>query len=215
MLVRDRMTKDPICGNLGMPVIDAQNLMRENSIRHLPILDEEENLAGLVTQRSLLSALPSDVSSFSHFEVSYLLAKVKVRDIMVKNVVTVDEDIAIEEAARIMADEKIGCLPVVKGGDLVGIITDNDLFTIMVDLLGARRAGVRVTVLQPDRAGEVARLTNAIANQGGYLSVFVTYPTDDPARWASVCKVTNLSPDELAQIVDSLEDNTVQDVRMA
>lgn len=213
MLVRDRMTANPICGHPSMPVTDAQTKMRENRIRHLPILDDDKKLVGLVTQRSLLSALPSDVSSFSRFEIRYVLSKIKVQQVMVKDVKTIDENTAIEEAARVMADEKIGCLPVVQEGELVGIITDNDLFSIMVDLLGGRRTGVRVTVRQPDRVGEVARLSTAIAKAGGYLSVFATYPTEDPSVWASLLKVKNITPDGLVEILGKLEDVKVQDVR--
>ena len=213
MLVRDRMTPDPICGHPEMPVTEAQALMRENNIRHLPILDEEKKLVGLITQRSLLRALPSDVSNFSRFEISYILARIKVRNVMVKNVITIDEDTAIEEAARIMADKKIGCLPVMRDGELVGIITDNDLFTTMVDLLGARRPGVRLTVLQPDRPGEVARLSTAIAKEGGNLTVIVGCPTSDPAIWSSVLKVTNIPREDLVEIVSKLEDIQIQDVR--
>ena len=117
MLVRDRMTPDPICGHPEMPVTEAQALMRKKNIRHLPIVDEQKNLVGLITQRSLLRALPSDVSSFSRFEVSYILGKIKVRDIMVEDVMTIEEDTPIEEAARVMADRRIGCLPVTQDGD--------------------------------------------------------------------------------------------------
>jgi acetoin utilization protein AcuB len=99
------------------------------------------------------------------------------------------------------------------GQRLVGIITDNDLFAIMVDLLGARRPGIRVTVLQPDRAGEVARLTTAIAKEGGYLSVCVGYYPVEPDTWASVCKVTNVPREELVEILSRLEDVQIQDVR--
>lgn len=213
MLVRDRMTPNPICGRPDMPVTEAQKLMRDRRIRHLPVVDEGGALVGLITQRSLLRALPSDVSHFSRFEVSYVLAKIKVREVMVHDVLTVGEDTALEEAARIMADRKLGCLPVMQGDTLVGIITDNDVFTIMVDLLGARRPGVRVTILVPDRAGEVARITTALAREGGYLSVFVAYPTPDPAIWATVCKVTNIPRDRLAEFVDRLEDAELQDIR--
>lgn len=214
MLVRDRMTPDPICGYPEMPVTKAQELMREHKFRHLPVVDAEKGLVGLITQRSLLRALPSDVSNFSRFEISYVLSKIKVRDVMVKDVLTIDEDTAVEEAARVMADERIGCLPVMRDGALVGIITDNDLFTIMVDLLGARRSGIRVTVLQPDRAGEVARLTTAIAKEGGYLSVCVGYfPPDIPESWTSVCKVLNIPQEKLVNIINGLESMQVQDVR--
>lgn len=213
MLVKDQMTPDPICGYPEMPVTEAQELMQKNNIRHLPILDDDKKLVGLVTQRSLMNAVPSDISRFSPFVVNYVLAKIKARNIMVKDVVTISEDTPFEEAARVMADKKIGCLPVMRNDELVGIISDNDLFNIMVGLLGARREGVRVTVHQPDRAGEVARLTRAIDEQGGYLSVFVTYPTANPDIWASVIKVLNVPEDTLMETLDSLPDISVQDVR--
>jgi acetoin utilization protein AcuB len=223
------MTPDPICGHPEMPVTEAQALMRGNNIRHLPIVDEENKLVGLITQRSLARALPSDVSHFSRFEITYVLARIKVRNVMVEDVITIDEDTAVEEAARIMADRRIGCLPVMRDGDpstalrpgsgqgsgqrLVGIITDNDLFTIMVDLLGARRPGIRVAVLQPDRVGEVARLTTAIAKEGGYLSVCVGYYPPIPDHWVSVLKVSNLSREKLVETISNLEDVRIQDVR--
>jgi acetoin utilization protein AcuB len=113
-----------------------------------------------------------------------------------------------------MADNRIGCLPVMDGKDLVGIITDSDLFNIMVSLLGARRKGTRVTVLQPDRVGEVARLTNAIAAEGGYLSVCVGYyPENLTDSWVSVCKVLNLEQDHLQEVVNKLEGTKVLDIR--
>ena len=213
MLVKDQMTPNPICGHPEMPITEAQALMQENNIRHLPILDEKKNLVGLITLRALMNAVPADLSQFSPFVVNYVLAKLKARNIMVKDVITISEDTPFEEAARIMADKKIGCLPVMQGDELVGIISDNDLFTIMVGLLGARREGVRVTVNQPDRAGEVARISRAIAEKGGYLSVFVTYPTANPEIWASVVKVTNLPQDTVVETLGSLPDIEVKDVR--
>jgi len=213
MLVKDLMTPNPICARPEMPVTEAQALMQAHSIRHLPVLDADGKLVGLITQRALTQAVPSDVKKFSPFVINYVLAKVKAHNIMVKNVITIGEDVAIEEAARIMADEKIGCLPVMRNGELVGIISDNDIFKAMVNLLGARRGGTRVTVLYPDRAGEVARISSAIAQQGGYLSVFVTYPTVDPATWAFVFKVTNLPASTIVETLNHLADVRVQDVR--
>jgi acetoin utilization protein AcuB len=209
------MTANPIVGRPEMPVTEAQAVMQEKGIRHLPILDADERLVGLVTQRTLMHALPPDLSEFGPFVVNYILAKLQAHNVMVRDVITIDPDTTIEEAARIMADKKIGCLPVVDDDALVGIITDSDLFNIMVDLLGARRPGVRVTVLQPDRAGEVARLTKAIDEHGGYISVFVTYPTADPNRWGSVVKVANVAEDTLLETLDGLPDVHVDDVRTA
>jgi len=212
MFVKDRMTPNPVWGRPKMSVTEAQALMREKGFRHLPILNEERKLVGLITQRSLLRALPSDVSNFSRFEISYTLSKIKVGDVMTKDVITTQEDIPIEEAARIMADRKIGCLPVVREDKLVGIITDNDLFTIMVDLLGGRRSGIRMTVSQPDRAGEIARLTQSIDQKGGYISVIVTYPSSE-GSWTSVCKVKNVPQEDLLMILKGLHDAEIQDIR--
>jgi acetoin utilization protein AcuB len=213
MLVKDQMTPNPISGHPEMPVVEAQQKMQKNNIRHLPVLDDDQKLVGLITQRSLMQAVPPDLSKFSPFVVNYVLSKIKVRNIMVKDVVIIEEDVAIEEAARVMADRKIGCLPVMRQGELVGIISDNDLFNLMVGLLGARRPGVRVTVHQPDRAGEVARITKAVAEKGGYLSVFLTYPTADSNVWASVLKVLNVPEDALMETLKSLPDIDIQDVR--
>jgi acetoin utilization protein AcuB len=213
MLVRDQMTPNPIFAHPDTPVVEAQKLMQENRIRHLPILDDDGKLVGLVTQRSLMNAVPSDLSQFSPFVVNYILAKLQAHNIMVRDLITTGPDVTIEEAARVMADNRIGCLPVLEDDELVGIISDNDLFSIMVDLLGARRGGVRITVRQPDRAGEVARLTNAIAEKGGYLSVFVTYPSSDPGTWASVFKVLNVPDETLVETISKLPDIEIRDIR--
>jgi acetoin utilization protein AcuB len=153
------------------------------------------------------------VSSFSQFEISYVLARIKVGHVMVKEVTTIDEDTPIEVAARIMADEKIGCMPVMRNGNLAGIITDNDLFATMVDLLGARRSGVRLTIQQPDRPGEIARLSTAIAEIGGNLTVIMGSPAPDPGQWISVLKVTNVPRSDLAQTIEALGDIQMLDVR--
>jgi acetoin utilization protein AcuB len=213
MLVKDRMTMNPVVGYPDMPVTEAQALMKEHNVNHLPVLGKDGKLVGLLTPRLLSRALPSDISSFSQFEITYLLAKVKVGHIMVKDVITINEGTAIEEAARVMSDRKIACLPVMRDGELVGIITDQDLFTIMVDLLGARRPGLRVTVVQPDRPGAIARLTTAIADAGGYLSVSVGYFAAQPGQWVSVLKVRNLSREQLVAAVESLGEVRIEDLR--
>ena len=214
MFVKDQMSPDLITGHPDMSVTDAQELMRSEGFRYLSILDENDKLVGLVTKGALASALPSDTSNLSRFEVSYVLAKIKVRSIMIEDVITATPDTPIEIAARIMADNLIGCLPVIEDDKLVGMITDPELFITMVSLLGARSKGIRVTVLQPDKAGEVARLTTAIAKAGGYLSVSIGYnPPDKPDHWASVYKVQNLGQEELVDVIDTLGDTKILDIR--
>ena len=214
MFVKDRMTPNPIFGSPDMAVTEAQKLMAENKIRHLPILDEDQKLVGLITQSSLESALPSDISSFSQFEINYTLSQLKVHSIMIKDLYLIEPDTPIEEAAMLMADKKLGALPVVKDGSLVGIMSGEDLFIAMTDLLGTRKSGIRVTVEQPDQRGVIARLTSAIAKEGGYLSVCVGYyPSDTPDKWISVCKVENLDKDILVDVICKLKDTNIVDIR--
>jgi acetoin utilization protein AcuB len=214
MFVKDRMTPNPITGHPEMSVMDAQEIMKTRGFRHLPVVDETGKLVGLVTRSSLAAALPSDTSSLSRFEISYILAKIKVSSVMLGDIFTTTPDTPIEIAARIMADERIGCLPVMEGEKLVGIITDRDLFFTMVALLGARSEGIRVTVLQPDQIGVIAGLTSAIARAGGYLTVTVGYyPQDKPGYWITVCKVKNIDQKKLVEAINSIEGTSIQDIR--
>jgi len=214
MFVRDCMTPDPIYGHPDMAVTEAQDLMLSKGIRHLPIVIDKTNLVGLVTRTSLRSALPSDVSRFSRFEVSYTLSKIKVHSVMVKDVVTIEPGTPIEAAAHVMATKKIGTLPVVQEDKLVGIISDSDLFSTMTSLLGANNPGIRVTVQQPDQSGVIARLTSVIAEAGGYLSVCVGYYSKvNPEDWVSLCKVQNIEENRLVEVINGIENTTILDIR--
>lgn len=214
MFVKDRMTPDPVYGKPDMAITDAQELMKSNKIRYLPLCDESNKLVGLITQSSLLSALPPDISHFSRFEITYTLSRIKVQSIMVKDVVTISPDIPIEDAAFLMAEKMIGTLPVVEDGQLVGIISGADIFNAMTTLLGASKPGIRVTIQQPDQIGLIARLTTAIAEGGGYLSVCVGYkPSDHSDQWISVCKVDNMNEDSLVEVICGLKDASILDIR--
>ena len=215
MFVKDRMTPDPVCGSPEMAITEAQELMETKGFRHLPIVDEDNNLVGLLTRSSVRSALPSDVSSFSRFEISYTLSKIKVKSVMVKDVITIDSNTPIEDAASLMAEKKLGCLPVMSEDSLVGMITGEDLFTAMTSLLGARNPGIRITIQQPDQSGLIARLTSAIAEAGGNLSVCVGYnkADSDPDQWVSVCKVENITEEQLVDIITKLKNASIIDIR--
>ena len=214
MFVKDRMSPDPICGSPEMAVTDAQDLMQTQGFNHLPIVDENKTLVGLLTQSSVRSALPPDVSGFSRLEISYTLSKIKVKSVMVKDVVTIEPNTPIEDAASLMAEKKIGCLPVMSQNDLIGIITDEDIFKAMTSLLGAWNPGIRITVQQLDQSGLIARMTTAIAEAGGYLTVCVGYnPIDRPDHWISIYKVENIEEENLVNIIRSQNDATILDIR--
>ena len=139
------------------------------------MIDKRGRLVGIVSEGDLLHASPSDATSLSVYEVHYLLSKLTVKGVMSNNVITVAEDTPLEEAARIMADNKIGGLPVVRDNEVVGIITETDLFKIFLELLGAREPGIRVAALVPNVPGELNQLTQAISNVGGNILSFGTF----------------------------------------
>src|SRR3990170_3638875 len=136
MIVGERMSHPVISVPPDMPIVDALNLMKREHIRRTPVI-KDGKLVGIVSDKDLLNASPSPATSLSVWEMNYLLSKITVKDVMTKDVLTVTEDTPIEEAARIMADNKIGGLPVMRGASVVGIITETDLFKLFLELLGA------------------------------------------------------------------------------
>jgi len=180
MLVRDRMSTDPITINPDTSFPEGIRIMREKGIRHLPVVDDGGKLIGILAQTDLLHASPSKASTLSVFEMSYLLANLHVREVMVSPVITVAEDAPLEEAARLMVEKKIGCLPVMHDGDLVGLITETDIFEAFVEILGGEGASLRVTVRVADVPGELARLAGVIAGLGGNICSVARFRGKDP-----------------------------------
>jgi acetoin utilization protein AcuB len=213
MLVKEIMTPHPVVIDPEMPVTRAQILMKEDNIRHLPVIHEGKGLVGLVTRDSLNRALPSELSSLSIWEINYHLPKIRVRDVMVKKVVSVTEDVTVEEAARIMIERKIGSLPVMRGGQLVGIVTDIDLLKALSSLMGWRQPGVRLTVQVPDEMGQLAAVATSIADAGGLLVGGGAYPAAEPLKSNIVFKVRNLSLEELGALVKGLAGVEILDIR--
>lgn len=213
MLVKERMTPHPLTMEPTASITEVNRYMRENNIRHLPIVDKRNRLTGLVTRETLLKAMPSSVTTLSIWEMNYALNKLQVRDVMVKDVITVEEDMSIEKAARIMAENKIGCLPVMRGHSLVGIVTDTDMLSTLMELMGARQAGVRVTLRVPSTPGELAKVTAAIAQQGGDIMACGTYPAEEPLKANITLKVKQVQQDDLVASLRELEGVEVLDVR--
>jgi acetoin utilization protein AcuB len=204
MLVYERMSRNPITIAADVPIDEALNRMRENQVRRLPVVDKKGNLVGIVSEKDLLYASPSPVTSLSIHEIHYLVSKIKVADVMTKDVITVEEYTPLEEAARIMADHKIGGLPVVRDGTLVGIITETDLFKIFIELLGAREAGVRVTMLVPEQPGTLATITHEIAKMGGNIISLGTFLGEDSTNSLITVKVADVEKEKLVASMESL-----------
>ena len=213
MLINRVMTKNPVFINPDMAITEVRSLMDRLKIGHLPVLDKKNDLAGLITRKDLLRAGPSAATSLDVYEIGYLLSKMTAREIMEKKVVTVGENEVVEEAARIMADNGIGCLPVKRGKLLVGIITDTDLFHVFLNAFGARHPGVRLTCSIQEKPGQIARLTQLIAEKGGNLVAFVTSEGDDLSRRRVTLKVTGIDRAEAETTVRGFEDVELEDIR--
>jgi acetoin utilization protein AcuB len=204
MLVGTRMTRNPITITPDLPVGDAIELTRREKIHRFPVVDKNGKLVGIVTKEDLLIATPSSSTSLNVWEVTYLLSKLKVEEVMKRKVITVTEDTILEEAARLMIDNKIGGLPVMREGLVVGIITESDLFRVFLELLGAREKGVRLTVLAPYFKGSLAQISSAITTRGGLILALNTFLGKDPTNWGCHLKVTDISKEELLEVVKPL-----------
>ena len=204
MLVHERMSKNPYTIQADTPVEGALKRMREFHIRRLPVLDKAGKLVGIVSEKDLLYASPSPATSLSIYEMHYLLSKLTVGEVMIKNVITVAEDTPVEEAARIMTDHKIGGLPVMRGEQLVGIITETDLFKLFLELLGARKKGVRLTMLVPDVKGTLAKIASVIAQQGGNIIALGTFLGEDPSNLMVAIKVADVPKETLVNALEPL-----------
>lgn len=200
MLVGVRMSKPVITISPDMPINEALNLMKRDRIRRTPVVHDGK-LVGIVSDKDLLNASPSPATSLSVWEMNYLLSKITVKDVMTRKVLTVNEDTPIEEAARIMADNKIGGMPVMRDSKVVGIITETDLFKIFIELMGARDKGVRATVTIHEQTGKLAEITKAVAENGGNFIAFGQFAGEDPTTRLVTMKVTGLTEETLRNLL--------------
>ena len=175
-------------------------MFKKEHIRRAPVV-KNGKLLGIVSESDLLNASPSPVTSLSVWEMNYLLSKVTVKQVMTKKVKTVDANTPIEEAARIMADTKIGGMPVMRSGNLVGIITETDLFKIFLELMGARTKALRVTALIDEKPGQLAKVTKAIADAGGNFMAFGMFAGPDTSSRLITFKVAGMKKEEVIAVL--------------
>jgi acetoin utilization protein AcuB len=204
MTVGQRMTKNPITVKPDTPVSEAQYTMRKEKIHRFPVVDKDQKLKGIVTEKDLLYATPSPATTLDVYEMSYLLSKLKVDEVMTTDLVTVTEDTPIEEAARVLVDNNIGGLPVLRDGKLVGIITESDLFKVFLEMFASRQKGVRMTMIVPEERGELAKLSGAVSALGGNIVALGTFLGDDASQTLLTMKVQDVSAEDLQKVVAPL-----------
>ena len=215
MFVKSEMSEYPLTILPEESISNAHKFMSQHKIRHLPVVTSNAKMVGLITEDDLLKAEPSGATTLSVWEIHGLLLKVKVKEVMVKNVITTSEDTPIEEAAQLMLDKKIGCLPVIRENKLVGIITESDIFLTFMKLFGAREKGVRITLECPYRSGELAKITKAIAGLGGILVSCGTIHLEDINKGRIILKVRNVDHKLLTDALSEIEEIDIIDNRKA
>lgn len=203
MFVGERMSHPVISVSPETPIHDALVMFKKEHIRRAPVI-KNGKLVGIVSERDLLNASPSPVTSLSVWEMNYLLSKVTVKQVMSKKVRTIDVNTPIEEAARIMADFKIGGVPVMRSGAIAGIITETDLFKIFLELMGAREKAIRVTALVEDKPGQLAKVTKAIAEAGGNFISFGMFSGPDTSTKMLTFKVAGMPKDNVKKALEKI-----------
>jgi len=216
MLVRDCMTRHPILISPNWSASEAERLMSENRIRHLPVVEDGKRLVGLIT-RQRLSMKPEMLGSLNVWEISRYLADLKVKQIMIKRkaIVTVDEDRSVERAASLMSENRIGCLLVVDDDEaVVGVVTEVDILRAFQEMLGLPVDGLRVTVRMSNRPGEFANLTRVLADLDWCVMGIGTFPTRrKPGFYDAVLKISDVTEEEVRAELSKIEGQEVIDVR--
>jgi acetoin utilization protein AcuB len=153
--MREKIQRNPVTISSEASFYEARNLIHEKGVRHLPVVDKNNMLVGIVTDGDIREAAPSDATLLSVQELNYLLGKLKVSSFMTPKdkLVTITPDTLIEEAVQLMHDNKIGCLPVLEQGKLYGIFTETDALDHLVDIFGFKQTGTRLTLALEDKPG--------------------------------------------------------------
>jgi acetoin utilization protein AcuB len=179
MFVANRMTKNPITVSPDTKVDEAAALMKKHHFRRLPVVTDGK-LVGFLSDKDIIKAAPSPATTLAKYEINSLLAKMRIADIMAKEVISVQVDATIEEAALLMCNHKIGGLPVISSvGSVVGVITETDIFKTFVDVMGLAEGKTRLTLEVQDRVGTVKEIASVFSDLGISIDSLITCKKDD------------------------------------
>lgn len=201
MFVDRIMTRDVITVKADTKLARIADVMQKRKLRHLPVVDDDQHLIGVISHRDVQRAEPSWITTLDKGEANYLLSKVTAEKIMHRDVTTCASNTLVEEAGCIMRTDKIGCLPVVDNGKLVGILTSVDLLDFFLDITGCtQKGGTRIAVHLHDQIGELAKLLSAINSRGGRITTAVSpvHPDDSGLR-VVIVRFNAESPGQICQ----------------
>jgi acetoin utilization protein AcuB len=199
------MTENPHTVSLDSSVTEAFSLMKENNIRRLPVVDKSK-VIGIITISDLNQATPSMATTLSIHELNYLLAKTKIKDVLPKKqkLITIGPENYIETAAKLMRINKVSGLPVIDDQEnLVGIITETDLFDAFIDILGVYRPHTRIDFYTSDRPGTIAGITGLIAEKGKNILNTVVFYDKKKSKYKMVIRIEEL---DCQDVVEALKD---------
>jgi len=175
MLIENWMTKDVVTATPETSMMKAARLMKERDISRLPVVDEKGVLLGLVSDRDIKEASPSKATTLDMHELYYLLAEIKLKDIMTRTVMTIGPGETIEQAAALMLEHKIGGLPVVdEQRRVVGVVTHSDIFKVLVRITGVMEGGIQIGLRLPNEPGGLVPVLDFLKDNDARLMSLLT-----------------------------------------
>ena len=206
MLAKEWMAVDPIVVDENTSIMKATQLMKEHGIRRIPVV-RDKKVVGIVSDRDVKEAAPSKATSLDVHELYYLLSEIKIKDIMTPDPITLNENDSVEKAAVIMLENRISGMPVVdKDGNVVGLITQTDVFKVMISISGAYRSPIQVAFDLEDKPGSLHALINALRNHGArVVSVLTSHDHMPAGRREVYVRLQNMDDNELTDMIDELK----------
>ncbi len=208
MLIREWMTRDVITVTPDTSMMKASKILKEKNIRRLPVVDESGKMVGIITDRDIKEASPSKATTLDVHELYYLLSEIKIKDIMTKNPFCVNESGTVEKAAVVMREKKVEGLPVVDDDDkVVGIITETDIFNVMIDITGVYQGGVQLGFKLPNTPGSLKDVLNDLrASKARIISILTSYDQGGPDTRHVYIRIADMDKSEENQLKKSLEE---------
>ncbi len=206
MLVKEWMAAEPIVIDENTSIMKATQLMKEHNIRRIPVV-KNDILVGIVSDRDIKEAAPSKATSLDVHELYYLLSEIKVKDIMTRDPITLKEEDSVEKAAVIMLENTISGLPVVNDdGKVVGMITQTDIFKVMISITGIHRGPIQFAVDLEDRTGSLGQLLSVIrTHEARIISVMTAHEHVQPGRREVYVRITDMDDEKLNGLIEDLK----------
>ncbi|EMG36006.1 CBS-domain-containing membrane protein [Desulfocurvibacter africanus PCS] len=205
MLIKDWMNTPVITIGPDESMMKASKLLKDKNIRRLPVVDDTGKLIGILSDRDIKEASPSKATTLDVHELYYLLSEIKVKDIMTKNPVRLKAEDSVEKAAVLLSEKSLGGLPIVDDNDsVVGIITEKDMFDILIEITRVRDGGVQMGFQLPRTPGALKPILEDLAGSGAkILSIITVYPKGQPDRKAFI-RIDEMEKSELNKLRDAL-----------